>query len=225
MYEEPDFKLLADIGDQFRIYCNWCQQPTNHFLKALHRSPVDWYLATIGEIDRDAVAEDAQYVEYRLWHCAGCDTGTFEIIYNEGEPYAPSARWLTPRQYFGVGTKTFHHLPSTLKAIYEESIYAYNHNKLVLCTIGLRALLEGICKDKGITGRNLKDKIDGLNTLLPQHIVDNLHVYRKAGNEAAHELQPQSQFNLRQYIDLIEDLLNFLYELDHKASRIDRTRQ
>jgi len=53
----------------------------------------------------------------------------------------------------------------------------------------LRALLEGICQDKRIKGKNLKAKIEGLKSLLPnKNIIRNLHHFRFMGNEAIHEL-------------------------------------
>lgn len=40
------------------------------------------------------------------------------------------------------------------------------------------------------------------------------------GNEALHRLTPPSRQDLRLAIEIIEDLLNFLYELDYKAQRL-----
>jgi hypothetical protein len=77
--------------------------------------------------------------------------------------------------------------------------------------------LEGICAEKGIEGRNLHTKIDGLKVYLPANIVDSLHRFRFVGNEAAHELQAPTEAELRLAIEVMEDLLNFLYELDYKA--------
>jgi len=76
-----------------------------------------------------------------------------------------------------------------------------------------RALLEGICAQKGVEGRTLYNKIDGLKQHLPANIVDSLHHFRFIGNEAAHELQAPSEAELRLAIEMTEDLLNFLYEL------------
>ena len=40
------------------------------------------------------------------------------------------------------------------------------------------------------------------------------------GNKAMHELEPPSRDDLKLAIEVIEDLMNFLYELDYKASKL-----
>jgi hypothetical protein len=77
-------------------------------------------------------------------------------------------------------------------------------------------LLEGVCDDKRAKGRNLRDKIDSLQRLLPnKNIIRNLHHFRFTGNQAVHQLEA--------LIEVMEDLLNFLYELDYKASRLRKS--
>jgi hypothetical protein len=91
---------------------------------------------------------------------------------------------------------------------------------MTLCAIGLRALLEGICRDKGIEGANIEERIDGLKRLLPENIVTSLHSLRFMGNQAAHELDPPSSYDLYVALDICDELLSFLYELDYKTSRL-----
>ena len=74
-------------------------------------------------------------------------------------------------------------------------------------------------------GKNLEVKIDNLSSILPANIVINLHSFRFIGNDAIHELTPPKAEALRLAIEIVEDLLNFLYELDYKASRLTRYRQ
>ena len=82
--------------------------------------------------------------------------------------------------------------------------------------------MESICQDKNIPGRTLEQRINGLVAILPKNIVDNLHGFRFMGNDALHELKLPPVSDLRLAIDVSEDLLNFLYELDYKASRLPR---
>jgi hypothetical protein len=88
----------------------------------------------------------------------------------------------------------------------------------------LRALVEGISADRGIAGRNLEEKIDGMATLLPHNIVKNLHNFRFMGNKAVHELEPPREFEVTLALNVIEDILNFLYELDYKAKMLGDAR-
>jgi hypothetical protein len=52
---------------------------------------------------------------------------------------------------------------------------------------------------------------------LPPNIVESLHGFRFIGNKAIHELEPPTQPELALAIDVMEDLLNFLFELEYKA--------
>jgi hypothetical protein len=115
--------------------------------------------------------------------------------------------------------KRFFKLPPKLKQTYVETIDTYNSGCLLLCTIGLRTLLEGVCEDKKIKGDNLQQQIDNLAVLLPTgNLTTYLHGFRFSGNDAAHDLEALTKEEAANAIDVMEDLLNFLYDLDYKAS-------
>lgn len=118
--------------------------------------------------------------------------------------------------------KLFVKLPEKLEQIYDEVIQAYNADLPILCAGGLRTLMEGICADKGIQERTLEKKIDGLASILPQNIVSNLHGFRFIGNRALHEIEAPDRIDLEYALDVAEDLLNYLYELDYRASILAR---
>lgn len=120
-----------------------------------------------------------------------------------------------------LNPKGFLKLKPKLKQIYKEAITCFNSGSLLLCTAGLRALLEGVCEDKHIKGKNLHDKINNLHPLLSnKNIVKNLHHFRFTGNQAVHRLESPTRSDTKLAIEVMEDLLNFLYELDYKASRL-----
>ncbi len=118
--------------------------------------------------------------------------------------------------------KFFRQLPKKLDKIYRETIGAFNNHLFVLCAAGLRTLIEGICDDKNMKGKNLEDKINNLVGILPANIVASLHSFRFIGNEALHELTTPNPDDLQLAIEVSEDLLNFLYELDYKASLLPK---
>jgi hypothetical protein len=67
----------------------------------------------------------------------------------------------------------------------------------------------------------LDRKIDGLITFLPSlNLIETLHAFRFAGNDAAHELEALTRDDARTAIEVMEALLNFLYDLDYKASQM-----
>jgi hypothetical protein len=196
------------------IYCNHCRTDTRHVFVA----------------SRDYGGEgSAEWGEYILWACAGCDTCTMEDCYSsddmidhfEDEDAYESIYY--PRRNVSIRpTKHFARLPRKLWNLYDEVVASHNHDLGLLCAAGLRSLIEGICADKGIEGNNLNARIDGMKSLLPEKIARSLHFFRSAGNKAVHNLEALPQAELAQGIDVIEDILNFLYELEHKAERLGK---
>ena len=149
--------MVEEHPNKKKIYCNRCKNETNHLLVGDH--PSNYYHE-----------EDGQLVHwektvFRFWICAGCDQGTLEDCWTmkdltdrDGNQIFESTYYPSRRLEYIQG-KRFRILPKKLKKLYRESIEAYNGELLILCAGGLRALIEGICVDKGITGKNLYEKI------------------------------------------------------------------
>ena len=112
-------------------------------------------------------------------------------------------------------------LPSKVQQIYEEIIKALNNDQPVLAGIGIRALLETICKDKNALGKSLLDKIDNLVSMqfLTKDGALILHKIRTLGNDAAHEAKPHSPKQLCLALDICEHLLQGVYILPHYAKQ------
>ena len=123
--------------------------------------------------------------------------------------------------------------------IYRETIDAINNDSNILCSGGIRAIIEGICIDKGIDRgevkksngekqilKNLEGKIGGLssNGLLTKENTEILHDLRFLGNEALHELSAPSKEELKLAINIIEHTLENIYELHDKAKRLKAER-
>ena len=81
-------------------------------------------------------------------------------------------------------------------------------------------MIEGICREQAVEGKTLQQKIEGLKKVLPENIVKNLHGLRFMGNQATHELEAPSGYELTIALEICEDLLNYLYELDYKTARL-----
>lgn len=217
--------MTEEALNKKRIFCNYCKQDTNHDLKGEHTvkgSAPDW----------DFQEEST----YRLWVCMGCEQALLEQEYGNSEmvisdgadgiDYYSDFFYYPERSQHELPRKQYTKLKPKLASLYSEAITCYNRKAPILCAAGLRALLEGICQDKRIKGRNLKTKIEGLKVLLPnKNIIRNLHHFRFMGNEAVHELAAPKRVELALAIGVIEDLLNFLYELDYKASQLREMRR
>ena len=215
----------------WRIFCNNCNRETNHICK------LDEYDSSVrldDEVDNPDVIPVWDVNGYRLWACAGCDAWTiekYEALMTDGEDSilidhnVVGYTFVPERTRFHAQLKQYHQLPPTLDRIYREVIHSYNSDLRILCAVGLRTLLEGICADQEIRGGNLLQKIEGLSSMLPKNIVNNLHSFRFMGNDAAHELILSDQVELRLAITVAEDLLNFLYDLDYRASSLTKWRE
>ena len=112
------------------------------------------------------------------------------------------------------------YLPKKVNLIYQETLSALSIPLAVLAGIGLRALLETICKERCAQGDNLSEKIDNLVTqqiLTPENAAI-LHKIRTLGNNAAHEVQPHSATQLALAMNIVEHLLNNVYILPQKVT-------
>ncbi len=221
-----------NIGSIHKIYCNSCRGETRHELLAKHSRRYD-------EVEN----EDTPYPqllfweewEYRFWTCRGCDTATLQILYTDAGMYNPDSNdqifdvtYHPQRERQVWERKRFRHLDSKLEAIYSEAIACLNADAKIACGMCLRALLEGVCVNKGITDQSawgLENKLKKLEegNHLPSNIVEYLLSFKFIGDDAAHRLVAASRNELETAIGVMEDLLNFLYEVEYElASKAKR---
>ncbi|WP_243055298.1 DUF4145 domain-containing protein [Pseudomonas sp. BP01] len=164
------------------------------------------------------------WVDNQIVQCQGCKTFSFRMAsgdsedcdYDDDGQLQPSViENLYPPRMEGVGKLGLDlwWLPPPLKAIYDESLKALSGGLPVLAAIGMRALLEGVCKEKQAEGKNLYLQIEDLASrgiLNPQN-AKILHKVRALGNEAAHELTAQKASQLGLAMNILEHLLRDVY--------------
>jgi len=168
--------------------------------------------------------------DYQIVQCGGCRSKSFRNVSSNSEDYIQISEheWahdeyecLYPSRIEGRKTleDEVHYLPSKVQRIYKETIQALSGNSPVLAGIGLRALIETICKEKNATGRNLLSKIDDLvaKQILTPAGSTILHKIRTLGNEAAHEVKPHSEKQLGLAMDVVEHILTDVYILPGKV--------
>jgi hypothetical protein len=219
---------LSEGGPETKkISCNYCRVETNHSLRTRYtwfRKIEDGTAIDLADL-KDNVDSICKH-ENSIWTCAGCDTVIFEwqLMYpsldNEGKWEEHNGGFFSTALDRSILPKVFRMNPK-LSRLYGEVLTSFKADCLLLCTIGLRALIEGVCEDKELKKRNLEDKIDGLIKFLPSlNLIEALHAFRFAGNDAAHDLEALTRDEARMAIEVMEDLLNFLYDLDYKASQM-----
>lgn len=134
--------------------------------------------------------------------------------------------------------KKFNNLPEVIKTLYKEVVKAYNSNLFLLSAIGMRMIIEGIVKDleikdgfiiddetgvkkvngegKEVRSSKLVGQINGMieKGVIVQNQSRILHQIRSLGNQTAHELKKPSGRTISTGIEIIESILEMIYELD-----------
>ena len=208
---------MTKNNEKIRVYCGECRRNTNHVVIAKREvnAPADtnyhW-----GEI-------------HYFCRCAGCDTYCYAISEWTEDDWNPHTdeidhHWRTYPQ-----SKNKHHpindmwlLPNKVRVIYQEIIGAINAQLPVLTAIGLRALIEAICKEQGVKGSNLEILIDNLATegILSQAQAEILHSHRFLGNIAAHEIVSAKPKELIAALEIAEAILKTIYILPELSNHI-----
>jgi hypothetical protein len=118
-------------------------------------------------------------------------------------------------------------VPENVWKMYRETNDALNAKARTLAGGGLRATVEAICLDRGITQGSLQNKIDELATrnLLTTSQAELLHEERYIGNAALHEMSTPSSQDIEDGLTIVEGLINTIYILPAQAEKLRKRRQ
>jgi hypothetical protein len=223
--KEIEVKENISKGKTVRTHCNKCRQLMNHQILMNYYEQGSFIL----DSDFDTVDGEVEYpvdysTDFQIVKCLGCDTVSYRSYKYFSEYVEPEfgndgtweERFPAPQDRT---KKDFKNLVHSLRNIYQEVITIYNNTGFILCAAGIRAILEGICKDKGISDGNLEKKI---NAMYEQGLVSKqqesiLHDLRFLGNGVLHELQTPSSEEIDAALDIIEHILEDLYEIPGKS--------
>jgi hypothetical protein len=153
-------KYNASQNEECRVSCSQCHGETRHKV-----------LSSV-----DISADDDEYGIYyweqnQIIQCQGCETISFrrgssnseDLVWDdETKNSVPEVREeIYPSRVAGRHklNKTYF-LPLKVASIYEETHSALCNKLPVLAGIGIRALIETVCKEKNASGDNLQKKID-----------------------------------------------------------------
>lgn len=209
-------------GVEFKAPCSTCAGKTFHKVLASldqngedHQGDFDFYW----------------YSQYQIVRCQGCKEVTFRHVSSNSEAYEPGDDGdleqvifedLYPSRIEGrkpISNENLIHAPRKLIRIYKETLSAMNNNSPVLSGIGLRAIVETVCKEKNAAGKDLFKKIDDLvdkKILTPAGALI-LHKIRTLGNKAAHEVQPHNAKQLSLAMNVVEHLIQDVYILPNQV--------
>jgi hypothetical protein len=175
--------------------------------------------------------------DYYTIQCAGCKTVSFCIKSRSTEDQAYDDRTgdfqlvettrVYPSRIAGrLELENSHLLPNAVYKVYEETRAALANDQPVLAGIGIRAIVETVCKDKSASGNGLMQKIDDLAAkgVITAHGARILHSLRFMGNEAAHEVKAHSADELMTALEVVEHVLKGVYVLPRLAARLPQQR-
>lgn len=216
-----EFDKSAD--SEVWVACKSCARDTNHRI-----------LKSVDETGSEPMGGGNTFdwrTSYQVIQCLGCRTVSFREVSSNSEDYDHDeegnieyreSELLYPSRTEGREViDDSELLPRDLERVYSEVLAALNNRQSVLAGIGVRAIIETVAKDKGASGRDLSQRIDGLVALgvLTKDGAAILHKLRILGNAAAHEVKAHSVTELNLAMDVVEHLLQAVYILPFHASR------
>ena len=208
-----------------QVICNKCKQETYHQVvkeQIEHKEFLDWDIW---------VNENRQIIK-----CKWCWSLSFReeslcsediwIAWNECIEDV-KIEIFPKRSANSITKKQLRHTPIILKKIYDEIITTYNENCYILAVIWIRSLLEWICKEEKIKWNDLSQKIKSLvnKGIITQNISEVLHDIRKLWNEVTHELKELNWFEIKHMIEIMENIIENIYELPNKSKKVIENKQ
>jgi len=203
-----------------RIQCGSCESVTRHKVLAECKSH---YQDDSGQVDF--------WFDHQIVQCQGCLTVSFceasrcseEWDYDPdtGQQFLPATRKLFPNRIAGRPVmRDAYSLPHGVYKIYTEAHGAMCADLVILTGLGIRAIVEAVCNDKEIRGRDLAVRIDALaqNGLITEEGAAILHSLRFMGNAAAHEMRAHAPKELNAAFSVVEHLLQTVYILPRYAA-------
>ena len=203
-----------------KSYCRECKRETNHAIVAEHTRN--------GSDDENGIQ---WWNSFEILECQGCEVVSFRHVSADTESVDYRTGQLDECiKLYPDLTKTrepisdMDEFPALTRRVYLETLTALSGNAPILAAIGIRAIIESICKDLKTGKRNLEKNIDALADLghLSKKQAEMLHNHRFMGNVAAHEIQPPKPASLMAALDIAETLLKTIYILPRMADAIPK---
>lgn len=209
---------MSSTTEIIKSYCRSCCNDNNHkvlFRETINSDSDDYHCAT----------------DYSTIRCLGCGTILFKEDFHDYEEIYPNYHdeWehsITTTIYPSF-LRSYRQLedswklPNSIKTVFEESINALKANCNLLAGAGFRAVIEAVCLDKDIKGRNLELKINNLSKegLITKKECERLHSVRFLGNDSIHEMKVPDRNQLEVVLSVIEHILTNIYLIDLKIGK------
>lgn len=117
-------------------------------------------------------------------------------------------------------------IPVSIKSTLEEAIQCHAHSCFKASALMVRRLLEEVCKERGVTGKDLKERIRVLGTkiVIPAELLDGADELRLMGNDAAHiEAKAYDDLGKEEVeagIELAKEILKAVYQYSSLLAKL-----
>ncbi|MFW2173771.1 DUF4145 domain-containing protein [Acinetobacter guillouiae] len=202
---------------KIKTQCFDCQRETNHLV--------------IASKLYDFESNNYRYgKEYSIVQCLGCDHTSFLQTFHDYEVRYPveeiwTSEGMECKYDYDKGYTNFYPdaqevlrklqtiLPNKLFEIYSETKKAYIQNLDIFTAIGIRSIIECICNDKGVKGKNLAIQISNLKNLgnISKVDIEMLHSLRFLGNDAVHAIIKTKRKDLGVAFKIVDHLIATIY--------------
>jgi hypothetical protein len=122
-------------------------------------------------------------------------------------------------------------IPSAILNAFEEAVTCHANRCYVASAIMVRKTLEEICRERGATGANLKQRVATLKgkVVLPTELLNGLDDLRLLGNDAAHiesqEYDKIGQEEVEIGIEITKEVLKAVYQYSSLIGRLQKLRK
>ncbi|SDA83193.1 protein of unknown function [Pseudomonas sp. NFPP33] len=221
---EKTFLLESNVPGKYKFICRECSKETTHLIVAAYKESGSQDCGGGNNYDWNEVSQIIQ--------CQGCEAVSFrvestnsedyEYDYESNSTYSIETIKFYPGRSAGLKAIDSYLLPLNVQEIYKETILAIENEQNILAGIGVRALVETICKDLNAEGKDLYNKINSLRekAIVTKEGVETLHKLRVLGNDAAHEVKKHNHQQLSLAIQIIEHMLDGTYIIPHKVAHV-----
>ena len=227
-----DYSFRTNLDEHLIFYCNTCRSSTSHKT-----------LADVTYFENDSESDLISRGSYRISECSGCHSICFveqtlcsedDYFWHEGEIPKFTCR-VYPIPEEGALTESRLDelefvLPPRVKRIYEETLIAIKNKLFVIAGIGLRSVLDAVCRDKGI-GKNGDTLANRLKIMLEEkHLITPdektiLDAVKSLGNNSAHEGKALSSYEIKSALIVIQHILDKLYLLPEIKQEFENNKQ
>ena len=148
MPRKIDYESNGTQGVAYEILCVKCAGKTTHKV-----------MVSVDVAGLEDDQDDNWNIDYQIIQCQGCKTISFrESSWNSYDVAIYGEETISVKVYplrndgiKGLGGDVYY-LPSKVRDIYNETFLAFSSGLPILAAVGLRALIEAVCKEKKVAG-------------------------------------------------------------------------